>query len=355
MHPAVIAGNVTLSYADLAMRASSVAVRLMEDGVKRGDRIGLLGNNAPEWLEIFFGAAALGAVVAPFSTWSTAAELEFLLQDAKVSTLFTMRGFGDHNFAESIQALRTGGTVPALKRVIVYDGQRGMGDTDFAEYQTGSLAALPPPGESARAADTLVMLYTSGSSSRPKCVPLTHGDAIENAFNIGERQGLQPDDKVLISIPLFWSYGAVNALPAVISHGATLVLQKRFQPAEALDVIERQGCTGFYTLPAMTSALLAEPGFSLDTQKRFAPALPLVHRRMYGGRRKSWVSRIFAIFMAALKAMATAASPRMIGHWSNASSARDRHCQASPSAFETQKRARYWALVKLVKLNSPAT
>lgn len=267
MHPAVIAGNVTLSYADLAMRASSVAARLMADGVKRGDRVGLLGNNSPEWLEIFFGAAALGAVVAPFSTWSTTAELEFLLQDARVSTLFTMRGFGDHNFDESIQALRAGGTVPDLKRVVVYDGQRGMGDVDFAEYQTGSLATLPPPGESASAADTLVMLYTSGSSSRPKCVPLTHGGAIENAFNIGERQGIQPDDKVLISIPLFWSYGAVNALPAVLSHGATLVLQKRFQPAEALDIIERQGCTGFYTLPAMTSALLAEPGFSLDRTK----------------------------------------------------------------------------------------
>ena len=69
MHPAVIAGNVTLSYADLAMRASSVAARLMADGVKRGDRVGLLGNNSPEWLEISFGAAALGAVVAPFSTW----------------------------------------------------------------------------------------------------------------------------------------------------------------------------------------------------------------------------------------------------------------------------------------------
>ena len=262
MHPAVIAGNVTLSYADLAMRASSVAARLREVGVRRGDRIGLLGNNSPEWLEIFFGAAALGAVVAPFSTWSTAAELEFLLQDARVSTLFTMRSFGDHNFAESIAALRTGGTVPDLKRVVVYDGQAGAGDVDYAGYQTGSLAGLPPPGESASAADTLVMLYTSGSSSRPKCVPLIHSDAIENAFNIGERQGLRSDDKVLISIPLFWSYGAVNALPAVISHGATLVLQKRFQPTEALDIIERQGCTAFYTLPAMTSALLADPTFA---------------------------------------------------------------------------------------------
>lgn len=267
MHPAVIAGNVTLSYADLAMRASSVAAKLMADGVKRGDRIGLLGNNAPEWLEIYFGAAALGAIVAPFSTWSTAPELEFLIQDSGISTLFTMRAIGDHNFADSIEALRAKGTVPGLKKVVVYDGQKGAGDADYADYQTGSLAGLPPPGESASASDTLVLLYTSGSSSRPKSVPLTHASAIENAFNIGERQGLGPDDRVLISIPLFWSYGAVNALPAVISHGATLVLQKRFQPTEALGIIERQGCTGFYTLPAMTSALLGDPSFTPERTK----------------------------------------------------------------------------------------
>jgi len=110
-------------------------------------------------------------------------------------------------------------------------------------------------------ADALVVLYTSDSSSRPKAVPLDHFGVIENGFNIGERQGLCPGDRVLVSVPLFWSYGAVNALPATITHGATLVLQGRFEPGEALDLIERQRCTAIYTLPAMTSALLAHPLF----------------------------------------------------------------------------------------------
>ncbi|MGE0769973.1 MAG: class I adenylate-forming enzyme family protein, partial [Hyphomicrobiaceae bacterium] len=73
---------------------------------------------------------------------------------------------------------------------------------------------------------------------------------------------LGPGDRVLISIPLFWSYGAVNALPAALSHGATLVLQSRFEPGEALDLIEMHGCTALYTLPAMTNALVAHPKFS---------------------------------------------------------------------------------------------
>ena len=113
--------------------------------------------------------------------------------------------------------------------------------------------AMPdlPPGEGASSADPLVVLYTSGSSSRPKAVPLDHGRAIENAFNIGERQGLVSGDRILVSIPLFWSYGAVNALPAAITHGATLVLQGHFEPGGALDLIEQHKCTAIYTLPAI--------------------------------------------------------------------------------------------------------
>ncbi|MBT6137366.1 MAG: long-chain fatty acid--CoA ligase, partial [Rhodospirillaceae bacterium] len=114
----------------------------------------------------------------------------------------------------------------------------------------------------ASAGDPLVILYTSGSSNRPKAVPLDHFAAIENGFNIGERQGLVPGDRVLISIPLFWSYGAVNALPAIITHGATLVLQGHFRAAGALDLIEQHKCTGIYTLPAMTNALVAHPEFT---------------------------------------------------------------------------------------------
>ena len=78
-HPAVIADGVTTSYGQLAHAASRVAGKLRAGGVRRGDRVGLLSNNRLEWLEVYFATAALGAVLVPFSTWSTAAELEFLL------------------------------------------------------------------------------------------------------------------------------------------------------------------------------------------------------------------------------------------------------------------------------------
>lgn len=264
---AVIAGGVTTSYAALADRAARVAGRLAADGIRRGDRVGLLCNNRVEWLEVLFGASALGAVVVPFSTWSKASELDFLLSDSKVRCLFLISAYGGQNFAADVAALAKDGRHDALKRVVLIDKEAppldGLPDpTPYETFTSSAPLGELPPGAGASAADTLVVLYTSGSSNRPKAVPLAHYAAIENGFNIGERQGLTPDDRVLVAVPLFWSYGAVNAMPATLTHGGTLVLQGRFEPGEALDLIEAHRCTAIYTLPAMTNALTTHPQFN---------------------------------------------------------------------------------------------
>ena len=109
--------------------------------------------------------------------------------------------------------------------------------------------------------DDALILYTSGSTSTPKAVRLAHYGLIENGFHIGERMGLTAQDRVLVSVPLFWAYGSANALPAIFTHGATMVLQDRFEPKGSLALIEQHRCTALYTLPTMTAAMLAEPGF----------------------------------------------------------------------------------------------
>ena len=258
---AVIAGAGTVTFAELRARSARIAGALRTRGIRRGDAVGILINNRVEWLEIFFGAAALGAIVVPLSTWSKANELDFLLADSGIKCLFALANFGGQDFAGDIATLRAGGRHPQLERVVLVDAPPRTGFEAYVDYRQGPPLESLPPGEGASAADTLVVLYTSGSSSRPKSVPLQHFGVIENGFNIGERQGLKPGDRVLTAIPLFWSYGAANALPATFTHGASLVLQGRFEPGEALDLIEKHGCTALYTLPAMTNALLAHPAF----------------------------------------------------------------------------------------------
>ncbi|MDB5370539.1 MAG: AMP-binding protein, partial [Roseomonas sp.] len=264
---AVICGERSITYPELAGRARRAAGLLRAHGVRRGDRVGLLLNNRAEWLEIAFGAALLGAVLAPLSTWSTKAELEYLLADSEVRVLIALARFGREDFAAIMRDLvpETAGTAgswqsarfPHLCSVLLLEGGEGDG---FPDYSTALAAEAPletpAPGEGASARDDFVILYTSGSTSRPKAIPLAHYAVVENGFNIGERQGLGSEDRVLLSPPLFWTYGGVNALPATFTHGATLVLQARFEAGEALELIERHGCTSLYTLPGMTDAMV---------------------------------------------------------------------------------------------------
>jgi fatty-acyl-CoA synthase len=259
--PAAISLDGSISYAELEVRARRVAQGMRKAGIRRGDRVGLLADNRIEWLEVMFAAAALGVTVVPFSTWSTLRELDFLLSDSRVRIMFTICRFGERAFAEDILQLRSKDAHRDLEDVVLLDTTVRNGFSPYLAYRQADAIPTLAPGQGARAEDVLVVLYTSGSSNRPKAVPLQHCSAIENGFNIGERQGLVPGDRVFISIPLFWSYGAINALPAAITHAATVVLQGHFEAGGALDLIERHRCTAIYTLPAMTNALVDHPHF----------------------------------------------------------------------------------------------
>src|SRR5262249_41143339 len=160
----------------------------------------------------------------------TKAELAFLLSDSGVRVLFVTPHLGDRDYVADLSALipeavsATPGAwrsprFPKLETLVVIGENAPRG---WLTYQAVVSAKPPsdvlPPGESAAANDDAFVLYTSGSSSTPKAVRLSHHGVIENGFNIGERQGLRPGDRVLLAPPLFWSYGSANALPAALTH-----------------------------------------------------------------------------------------------------------------------------------------
>ena len=256
---AVVAADRRLTYAQLRERAAHIAGALRDLGLKRHDRVGLLLNNRVEWVEVCFGAAAIGAVLVPFSTWSKRRELEFLVKDSRIKVLISVERLGEQDFAKDIDAIR--GDHTTLPVVLLGSAQRPgvISYESFAGH--APIEETPPPGDGARADDPALILYTSGSTSYPKAVPLLQHAIIENGFNIGERQGLGPDDRVLLSPPLFWSYGSANAMLATLTHGAALVLQGRFEPGESLDLIEKERCTALYTMPGMTAGMLAHKDF----------------------------------------------------------------------------------------------
>jgi fatty-acyl-CoA synthase len=254
--PAALSATEQVTYADLAARAERVAAAMQARGLGAGSRIGLLCNNRVAWLEVLLATSRIGGTLVPISTWSTPSELAFILGDCRVDALFTLHGFGGQNWRAGLEADRP------VKRIVSIEGEVPSGWDDYADYAAHAPTAALPPQPRVAPDAPFEVLYTSGSSSRPKAVPLVERTILENGFDIGERQGLGPDDRVLVSIPLFWSYGAANALPATLTHGATLILQSRFEPAGALDLIERFQATAIYTLPAMTSALIGHASFA---------------------------------------------------------------------------------------------
>jgi fatty-acyl-CoA synthase len=175
-----------------------------------------------------------------------------LIGDAALDALFAVEGFGGQDFTSALAALRP--KHPRLRTLIMLG----------PEYDDFVANAEPLAVDHAQPNDDALILYTSGSSARPKAVRLVHGPIIENGYNIGERMALTEVDRVLLAPPLFWAYGAVNALPATFTHGAALVLQPRFEPGGWLDLIERERCTAVYTLPSMTGASLRRPEFQRE-------------------------------------------------------------------------------------------
>ena len=268
---AVIAGEARVTYAELRERAARVGGALRAAGLRRGERIGMLISNRIEWIELCLGAAAVGAVPVPFSTWSTRREIDFLLADSRVRMLFSLERMGDQNYAADLAELLKERTTryPLLETVVYIE-------SGYANFVAQSpLTEISPPGERAGAHDIAFILYTSGSTAYPKAVPLLQGATIENGFNIGERQGLQPGERVLLPLPLFWSYGSANAMCASFTHGATLVLQARFEAAETLDIIERERIASMYTMPAMTTAMIAHASFRPERTRSLRTAMTI--------------------------------------------------------------------------------
>ena len=190
-----------------------------------------------------------------------------LIADSGISVLIALDRFGDQPFGEDLCALIPeacgaaswkSATYPRLRHVVLLGGD---GFEPYAALVEAEPLGPLPPGEGPSAADDAIIIYTSGSSSRPKAVPLAQYGIIENGFNIGERQGYRAGERVLLAPPLFWSYGSANAMSAILTHGGTLVLQSRFEAGEAIALIERHRCTALYTLPSITAAIVSHAEF----------------------------------------------------------------------------------------------
>jgi fatty-acyl-CoA synthase len=261
----IVGGETRLTYAETRARVRQLAKGLYQLGVRRGDKVALLMDNRVEWLLVDFAVTLLGATLVPISTWSRARELGYVLNHCDATTFITIDRFLGQDYLAMLAEIGAPSSdrLPQLKRVVPVGAERPAGMVRFEDlWDMGadvSDATLDACQRAVTPDDVAYILYTSGTTSTPKGVQLQHRGLIENTWNIGERQHLGPDDRMWMGISLFWSFGCLNALGAVTTHGGCIVLQAHFDAALALALIERERCTVYYGTPNIALALWEHP------------------------------------------------------------------------------------------------
>ncbi|EKX61737.1 long-chain fatty acid--CoA ligase [Streptomyces ipomoeae] len=248
------------SAAHLSRTAVELAAGLAEQGLRRGDRIAYLGFNSVTFLQTLFAAAHLGAVFVPVNFRLAADEVRHILIDSGAHTLVVEEGHRE--LVESVLD-----DVPARHHLLI--------DTDPACPATGATAAVWTPLSRLLGADRptrepvplydddlAALMYTSGTTGRPKGVMLTHGNLWWNAVNVDSVVDTRTDDVNLAVAPLF-HIGGLNALTLrTLLRGGTVVLRRAFDPAQFLDDLVQHRVTSFFAVPAMCAAVARVPGFA---------------------------------------------------------------------------------------------
>ncbi len=258
----------------LRARVDEFARALLAVGVTRGDRVAVLLPNRPEWLVATLAIAKIGGVVTAISTFSIPRELGWALDHSGAVALVTCDAFRGRDYLSALHGLcpeldrsepgeLRSARLPHLRTVVCVDARHHDGvfhpDAFLAHAAKTRSVALATAKRAVSPEDICYILYTSGSTATPKGVTLAHRGVIENGFSIGERQRLTAADRLWLAVPLFWSFGSANALPAIMTHGGCVVLQESFEPGEALELLERERCSVYYGMANMARAMLEHP------------------------------------------------------------------------------------------------
>ena len=249
-------GNVTrLSYATFNERVNRTANLLLALGIGKGDKLNLHLTNCLPFLYLWFGAAKIGAVIMPTNTASAPDELEYLISHSESRLIFTQAAFME----KVIEVCRR---CPGVEGVAVCDqpGTLVPEERKILEFETllaVQSAVLPP--QAVDPLDEVTILYTSGTTSRPKGVLVTHANYIYAGETICKAIRLAPKDRHLVTLPLFHGNALYYSTMSALVAGSSLALMARFSASRFFDQCIQHKCTVTSLFAAPIRMLLAQP------------------------------------------------------------------------------------------------
>lgn len=239
---ALVCGSVRMTWAELECRTAQLAAGLARSGIAHGDRVVLLLGNGVPFVLLVYAAARLGAVVVPVGVREQRAGVTHIVEDCDASALF----YDD--------ALR--GVLPGSERCGALKLCLEVTSEAFEGLLSGERVELPTPSE----ADLAAILYTSGTTGRPKGAMLAHRNVVHSALNYSRTMGLGPEDRSLVAVPLSHVTGLVALLATAGCAGASLIVMDAFKAATFLNLAEVERITHTVMVPAMFNLCLLEGG-----------------------------------------------------------------------------------------------
>ncbi len=270
--------SLRFSYFAFNERVDRLAKGLLYIGVNKGDKVGILAKNVPDWTTFMFATAKIGAVLVPINTGFKSSELEFILKDADIKVLCVAEGHKDHSFVPQLLDLvpeiklhprgeLLSEKLPYLTSVIYIGQQKHKGMFSIQELmllgEHIDNIELESIRESLTCHDVVLMQYTSGTTGSPKGVMLSHYNILNNGYSVGECMKFSSSEKLLLCVPLFNSFGSVLGVCSIVTHGATLVITEQFDPLLVLASIQKEKCTAIYGVPTMFIEILESPMFDV--------------------------------------------------------------------------------------------
>ena len=241
------------TFAELNERANRAANFLRELGVGMGDRVSILANNSVIYLDLFFGVAKIGAVFAPLNWRLTASELAYIVNDNAPTVLFC-----GPEFADTLAAMRPDISV---RHIVAIEGAKIDGARDYDSARATASPAEPPRPANLTAESPYCLLYTSGTTGKPKGAIIPHRKVLWNILNTTASWGLSEADISPVFTPMFHAGGLFAFLTPILYLGGKIVLGRGFDPVETLHIILKEKCTVILGVPTLFQMWMDAPNF----------------------------------------------------------------------------------------------
>jgi acyl-CoA synthetase (AMP-forming)/AMP-acid ligase II len=279
--PMVIDTESRISYAELDETTRALAAAFIEAGIGKGTRVGLIMPNRVQWVQIAMALTRIGAVLVPLSTLLQPPELVAQLRAASVQVLIAVEEFRGHRYLDDLDGVANTAELPALRAVWTSD--QIVPSSRGAVVDAMSAAVTP--------SDTLVIMFTSGSSGPPKGVIHSHGNALAAVRSGLVARCIDADTRLYLPMPFFWVGGFGSGVLSALLAGATLVTEEIPRPETTLRLLERERVTLFRGWPDQAEALARQStsvGADLRTLRpgSLEALLPPAQRAEPGARAK---------------------------------------------------------------------